>query len=207
MSILGLKDTKKLLLKYKIPFFKTEIFKSEKKAVKFAQKIGFPVVLKVFSSQIFHRTDVGGVKIGIKNKLALKKAFFDLSKIKGTEGILIQKMGFGKEVALGMKRDLQFGPVLMFGLGGIFIEVLKDISLRICPVFQKEAFKMIREIKGYPVLKGQRGQKPVNIKGLAKIITTLSKLSLKEKNIKEIDLNPVIVNEKWAKVADFKFLV
>jgi len=207
MPLLNFQATKNLLLKYKIPFFETEIFESEKTAVKFAKRIGYPVVLKIFSSQILHRTDVGGVKIGVKNEKELKEAFSDLLKIRKIEGILVQKMGFGREIALGMKRDLQFGPVLMFGLGGIFIETLKDVSFRICPVSKKEAQSMIKEIRGYSILRGQRGERSVNIEDLVKIIVRLSKLALKEKNIKEIDLNPVIVNEKKALACDFKFFV
>ena len=204
--LLSFKDSKKLVLEYEIPFFKTGIFNLEKKAIKFAEKIGYPVVLKIFSSKILHRTEVGGVKTSIQNQKELKKAFSDLLKIQG-EGVLVQKMGQGKEIALGMKRDAQFGPVLMFGLGGIFIETLKDVSFRVCPVSKKQALEMIKEIKGYPILKGQRGEKPVNIKALVKIIVQVSKLSLREKEIKEIDLNPVIVNQKGAWVADFKFLI
>lgn len=207
MPLLNFQATKNLLSNYKIPFLETEIFESEKKAVKFAKKISYPVVLKVFSSQILHRTDVGGVKIGVKNEKELKETFSDLLKIRKIEGILVQKMGFGREVGLGMKRDLQFGPVLMFGLGGIFIETLKDVSFRICPVSKKEAQSMIKEIRGYSILRGQRGERSVNIEDLVKMIIRLSKLALKEKNIKEIDLNPVIVNEKKALACDFKFFV
>ncbi|PIU47163.1 acetyl-CoA synthetase [bacterium (Candidatus Gribaldobacteria) CG07_land_8_20_14_0_80_33_18] len=207
MPLLNFQQTKKLLLKYKIPIYQTEIFNSEKKAEKFVKKIGYPVVLKIFSLTILHKTDMGGVKMNIKNNKELKKAFFDLIKIKRIEGILVQKMGAGKEIVLGMKRDFQFGPVLMFGLGGIFVEALKDVSFRICPVSKKEAIKMIKEIKGYSILKGQRGEKPLAIEKLAPLITKLSNLSLKEKNVKEIDLNPLIINEKGVWAADFKFLV
>jgi len=207
MPLLNFQATKNLLLKYKIPFFETEIFESEKTAVKFAKRIGYPVVLKIFSSQILHRTDVGGVKVGVKNEKELKEAFSDLLKIRKIEGILVQKMGFGREIALGMKRDLQFGPVLMFGLGGIFIETLKDVSFRICPLSKKTAKEMIKEIRGYPVLKGQRGKRGINIEKLVEIILQLSKLSLENPEIKEIDFNPIFVDEKTAKVADLKFFV
>jgi len=130
-----------------------------------------------------------------------------LLKIRKIEGILVQKMGFGREIALGMKRDLQFGPVLMFGLGGIFIETLKDVSFRICPLSKKTAKEMIKEIRGYPVLKGQRGKRGINIEKLVEIILQLSKLSLENPEIKEIDFNPIFVDEKTAKVADLKFFV
>ena len=207
MALLGFSETKKLFLKYKLPALKAELFESEKKALTFAKKIGFPVVLKIWSSNILHRTDIGGVKVGINNEKDFKKAFFDLQKIKNVERIIVQKMGQGEQIVLGMKRDGQFGPVLMFGLGGIFVEILKDISFRVCPVSAKEALKMIKEIKGYSILRGARTGKKVNINALVNMIVGLSKLSLKEKNIKEIDLNPVIANEKGAWAADFKFFV
>lgn len=207
MQLLDFQISKKLLSKYKIPFLETEVFESEKKARQFAKKIGFPVVLKVSSRKIFHRTDVGGVKVGLENEKEFKTAFVKLLRIKDAEGVLVQKMGQGEQIVLGMKRDGQFGPVLMFGLGGIFVEILKDISFRICPVSAKEALKMIKEIKGYSVLKGARTGKEVNINALVNMIVALSKLSLKEKSIKEIDLNPVITNEKGAWAADFKFFV
>lgn len=207
MQLLDFQISKKLLSKYKIPFLEIEVFESEKRARQFAKKIGFPVVLKVFSTKIFHRTDIGGVKVGLGNEKEFNTAFIKLSKIKDVEGVLVQKMGQGEQIVLGMKRDAQFGPTLMFGLGGIFVEILKDISFRVCPVSTKEALKMIKEIQGYSILKGARTGKKVNINALVNMIVGLSKLSLKEKSIKEIDLNPVITNEKGAWAADFKFFV
>jgi len=214
MTILDFQRTKELLLKYKIPFSQTEIAKSKKEALISAKRIGYPVVLKIVCADIFHRSDIGGVKVGIGNEEELKKAWdeilIQIKKIKPKvkiEGILVQKMEKGIEVAVGMKRDPQFGPVLMFGLGGVFIEVLKDVVFRVAPVGEKEALKMIKEIKGYKILEGYRSQKPANIKKIAKIISNLSKLSLAEKEIKEIDLNPIIVNESEALACDFKFMI
>jgi len=207
MEVLGFEKTKRLLIKYKIPFSRTFLVKSEKEVLSFAKKIGYPLVLKISASKILHKTESNGVKTEIKDEKELKKSFNKLIKIKNNEGILVQKMEFGKEIALGMKKDPQFGPVIMAGLGGIFIEILKDVSFRICPVSEKEAKEMLKELKAYPVLEGYRGEKGINIKELAGIITKLSQLSLKEKNIKEIDLNPVIVNQKEAKVVDAKFVI
>jgi len=207
MTLLNFDDTKNLLLKYDIPFVQTNLVKNESEAVLSAEKIGYPVSLKIFGSQIFHRVDIGGVKTGIRNRDETKEAFSSLSKINGIDGILVQKMSQGQEIFIGMKRDSQFGPVLMFGLGGIFVEVLKDISFRICPVSEKEALSMVKEIKGYPILAGIRGKKGVNTENLVKILVQLSSLSLKEKNIQEIDLNPILANEKEAKAVDFKFFL
>lgn len=206
MALLGFSETKKLFSKYKLPVLRTELFDSEKKALVFAKKIGFPVVLKIWSSSILHRTDVGGVKIGINNEKDFKNGFFELKKIKDVEGIIVQKMGYGEQLFLGMKRDEQFGPVITFGLGGIFVEVLKDVSFRVCPVSRIEAQKMIREIKGFPILKGLRGQDGINIDDLIDLILKMSKLSLKEKQIKEIDFNPAIADAKKILLADFKII-
>jgi acetyl-CoA synthetase (ADP-forming) len=205
MTLLNFNDTKNLLLKYNIPFVETNLARNENEAVLLAEKNGYPVALKIFGSQIFHRVDVGGIKTGIRNQGEVKEAFSFLSKINGIDGVLVQEMANGQEIFIGMKRDPQFGPVLMFGLGGIFVEVLKDISFRVCPITEKEALAMIKEIKGYPILSGIRGKKGVNIENLVKILVRLSSLSLKEENIQEIDLNPIIVNEKEAKAVDFKF--
>ncbi|MBL7156226.1 MAG: acetate--CoA ligase family protein [Candidatus Pacebacteria bacterium] len=214
MKLLGFEETKKILEKNNIPFVKSKICETEKQAVVFAREIDYPVVLKISSPDIVHKTDVKGIKVGIENQRDLKRAFNDiLFSVKNLQpnakinGILVQKMVFGKEVIIGMKKDVNFGPVLMFGLGGIFVEAIKDISLRVAPIEKTEVGKMIKEIKGFPVLKGLRGQKSVNMEGLAKIIYNLSNLCLKEENIQEIDFNPVIVNEKRALVVDARFLV
>ena len=214
MRVLDFNKTEKLLLKYKIPLCTSYLVTSKKEAIDFAQKIGFPVVLKVFSPDILHKTDVGGVKIGIENERDLKRAFdeilFSLKEKKPKakiEGMLIQKQIFGKEVVVGMKRDLAFGPVLMFGLGGIFVEILNDVAFRVAPITKREALKMIREIKSFKILKGFRGEKPVNIEKIAEIIVKVSKLSLKEEKIQEIDLNPIIANEKGAQVVDARVLL
>jgi len=214
MTLLSFEETENLLLKYKIPFSKTKLLYLKSRAISFAKEIGYPVVLKISSPDILHKSEIKGVRVGIKNENELKKAWDEIlisvkkskPKLK-IEGILVQKMVSGIEVAVGMKRDSQFGPVLMFGLGGIFIEVLKDVIFRIAPINQKEALKMIKEIKAHKIFKGFRGQKPINIKAIVKIITNLSKLSLTEKKIKEIDLNPIIINEKRAQVVDAKIII
>ncbi|MFH1643366.1 MAG: acetate--CoA ligase family protein [Patescibacteria group bacterium] len=207
MALLSFSETKKIFLKYKLPILSAELFESEKEALISAKKIGFPVVLKIWSSNILHRTDIGGVKVGINNEKDFKQAFFNLQKIKNVEGIIVQKMGEGKQLFLGMKRDGQFGPVIAFGLGGIFVEVLKDVSFRVCPVSRSEAQKMIKEIKGFPILKGQRGQDGINIEALINLILKISKLSLEENQIKEIDFNPVIADAKKILLADFKIII
>lgn len=214
MRVLDFKATEGILSRYRIPFYRTYLATSKKEALKLVDQIGYPLVLKIYSLDIIHKTDVGGVRKGIKNKGETARAWSDImsqvslerpkAKI---EGIAIQKQGGGVEIVMGMKRDSQFGPVLMFGLGGIFVEILRDISFCIAPVSKKDAKEMIKEIKGYKVLTGFRGREMVNIKSLVDIIIELSRLSLECREIQEIDFNPVFVDEKGARVADAKIII
>lgn len=210
MEILSFEETKKLLVKYKLPFCRTEIFNSKEKALSYAEKLGFPVVLKVHAQKIFHKSEMGGVKVNIQNKEEFEKAWEEIQKNvegKNIEGILVQEMLKGNEVAVGMKRDSQFGPVLMFGLGGIFIEIIKDVSFRIAPIDKKEAMEMIKETKGFKILEGARGRKKADLDKIAEIIVGLSNFSTKEENIKSIDFNPVMVDGSRACIADFRIII
>lgn len=210
MEILSFEETKKLLTKYKLPFCRTEIFNSKEKALLFAENLGFPVVLKVHAQKIFHKSEIVGVKTNIQNKEEFETAWEEIQKNvegKNIEGILVQEMLKGNEVALGMKRDSQFGPVLMFGLGGIFIEIIKDVSFRVAPVNKEEAMEMIKEIKGFKILDGARGRKKVDLDKIAEIIVNVSSLSIKEENIQSIDFNPVMISESRACIADFRIIV
>lgn len=203
--IINFRSSVDLLKKYHINVGKIDIFEKASDAVDFANKIGYPVALKVFSENILHRTELGGVSLNIGDDGKLYTEFAKLEKIAPT--IICQKMVDGEMVIIGMKRDAQFGPVLMFGLGGIFVEILKDVSFRVCPINKKEAIEMIKEIKSYPILSGARGKKPVNILALADVLVNVSKLAIENEEIKEIDLNPIIVNQKEATAIDFKFLL
>ncbi len=212
MESLEFEKTKKLLEKYKIPFCQTKLAASLKEAVSFAKKAGYPLVLKISSPEVLHKTDLGLVKTDIDSLEELENAWNEITKTAkngniGMEGILVQKELSGTEIMIGMKRDAQFGPVIMFGLGGIFVEVLKDVSFRIAPVKKENALSMMKEIKGHKVLEGFRGQEPCNLDKLAEMIMALSELSLVEEKVKEIDLNPVIANEKGAQVVDARFLI
>jgi len=210
MEILSFEETKKLLIKYKLPLCKTEIFNSKEKAAVYANKIGYPIVLKVHAQKIFHKSEVGGVKVNIKNDDELYSAWDEIMgniQGKNIEGILVQEMISGNEMAVGMKRDEQFGPVLMFGLGGIFIEVIQDVSLRIAPIGKKEAMEMIKEIRGYKILEGYRGKDPVNVDEIADIMVNISNLSVSEERISSIDFNPVIANKKGVWIADLRIII
>ncbi len=197
---LNFERTKELLLDYKIPFCRSALVSSKKKAIKEAKKIGYPIVLKIYSLRGEHKSDKRGVIVDISDKKELIRAFNKLSKLRN-DGFLIQEFISGRELIVGMKKDNQFGPVLVFGLGGIFTEIMNDISLRIAPLTKKEVLEMIKETKVYQILKGARGEDILDIKGLVDLIMSLSEMSLKE-NISEVDFNPVIINKKGVFIVD-----
>jgi acyl-CoA synthetase (NDP forming) len=217
MEKLGYEETIKLLKKFNIPFLELSRAKTLSEAIDVAEKIGYPVAMKIYSPQISHKTDVGGVVLNIKNETALKREYNDMintvrKKAPNAKigGVIIQKMFSGngvREVIIGSKYDKQFGPLMMFGLGGIFVEVLKDVSFRLIPIKREDAREMISEIKGYPILKGIRGWKPVNFEKLEECLLNVSKMVEKTPNIKELDINPLLINHKDACVADVRIFV
>ena len=178
---------------------KTVIFKKKEDLPKAAEKISYPLVLKVDAEDIIHKTEAGGVMLNLKDEKALKTAFGKMSRKfakKKPAFILQEYLEGGKEVILGIKRNEGLKPNLMFGLGGIFVEILKDVQFRLAPLSQEDASEMIRSIKGYPVLSGTRGEKPVDVDSLADILQRLSNLASDFPAIDEMDLNPVLVFEK-----------
>jgi len=203
-----------ILKNYGIEMPREACAQDEKAAIKVVEKIGFPVAMKIVSAEILHKTDVGGVKIDVKNEKELKSAFREIMKsVKKSypkakiDGILIQKMlPVGREIIIGTKRDANFGPLIAFGLGGIYVNIFNDATFRLAPVTLSMAETMIGEIKAVKLLRGVRGEKAVNIKALAKILVRISALATDFPEISEIDFNPVIATEKSAIVADAKIL-
>lgn len=184
-------------------------------AIQAAASIGYPVVLKIVSPDISHKTDVGGVKLGIKDDEGVRDAYDEIIRsVKKMqpdariEGILVQEMATpSTEVIVGGLRDPQFGPAVMFGLGGIFVEVFKDVSFRIAPVEAYEALDMIHDIKGVKVLKGFRGREAADISALVQTIVQVSDIMVSVEEIKEIDLNPVLVYPKGVKAVDARIIL
>ncbi len=203
-----------LLEAYGIKVAPYGIARTYKEAEEIADRIGYPVVLKVVSPDIVHKSDVGGVKLNVERDY-LEKAFFEiLSNVEGRmpkariDGVLVQKMvSGGKELIVGMKRDPQFGPLIMFGMGGVYVEVLKDVSFRIAPITRKEAYEMVKEVKAYHILRGLRGEKPVDIDAIVDLLLRVSKLSVDHPEVLEMDLNPVKVFEKGYLVVDFRMVL
>ncbi|MHC1605498.1 MAG: acetate--CoA ligase family protein [Candidatus Methanofastidiosia archaeon] len=207
-------EVKSILKEYGIAIPREKVCKDVNESKQFAKSIGFPVVMKIVSPQIIHKSDVGGVKVGIDSKEAVEKAFegivFNAKKnVKNTEiiGVSVQEMAKGREVIIGVNKDSQFGHMIMFGLGGIFVEILKDVSFRLTPLEEIDAREMIEEIKAYPLLKGARGEKSVNIGAIEEILIKISNFVEERKEISEMDLNPVIVNENRAVVADARIIL
>jgi acyl-CoA synthetase (NDP forming) len=206
-------ESKNLLAKYGIAVTKESMAESADEAYAIASQIGTPVAMKISSPDISHKSDMGGVELNIA--AGDTKATYDkiISRIKKAapdariEGILVQQMAPpGYEMIVGLKRDAQFGHALMFGLGGIFVEVYKDVSFRVTPIGIREAMEMITEIKGYPILKGIRGRKPADIDAIACVLVSVSEMAQKE-NIIELDINPLIAGETGAIAVDARALI
>jgi len=208
-------ESKSVLKRAGVPVVETKLAKNQKEAVSISQKIGFPVVLKIVSPDVVHKTDAGGVKLGLENVSEVKKAYNDiLTSVRKqipraiVHGISVQKMVRpGIEVIIGTSQDPQFGPAIMFGLGGLFVEVLRDVTFRIVPVGRRDAIEMIEETKGYPLLKGYRGKEPVNLSVLVDMILKISDLVEKNQAIKELELNPVFAYKQGALAVDARILL
>ncbi|MGB8087141.1 MAG: acetate--CoA ligase family protein [Nitrososphaeraceae archaeon] len=185
---------------------KSYLAKSEDECAEAAKNIGYPLVMKIVSPQIIHKSDAGGVKIGLASDQEVRKGYNDIignirkyNKDASIQGILVQEMvRSGKETIIGAKRDPLFGPLLMFGLGGIYVEVLKDVTFRIAPITEKDAAEMIESIKSIKLLKGARGEKPSDLKALAENLQRLSQLVTDFPEIEEFDMNPLLVFEEGA---------
>jgi acetyl-CoA synthetase (ADP-forming) len=193
-------------------FPSSRIARSVSEAISFAREIGFPVVMKLDSPDILHKSDIGGVVLNVSNEEEVNsvyrflsrqaRKFFPEAELKG---VTIQKMAApGVEVIIGGGQDVQFGPFVMFGLGGIYVEVFHDITFSIAPLTFSEAKEMISSIKGFPLLKGVRGKRGVDVDSLAEVIVKLAQLISDFPQMQEVDLNPVRVYEKGYTVLDAK---
>lgn len=195
-------EGKSILQAYDIKIPRKELASTEDEAVRVADAIGYPVVMKISSPDIAHKTDVGGVSLNLQNEQEIRTAYsVMMEKIKTAvpaariDGVLIEEMFSGRELIVGMVRDKQFGPVITFGLGGIFVEIMKDVSRGVAPITVQMAEKMIKSIKSYPILAGARGKKPADIAALKSLILKISQLSVDFPEISELEMNPVMAGE------------
>jgi acetyltransferase len=201
---IGDTEAREVLEAYDFPVPQSRLAETAEEAVDIAEEIGFPVVLKVASPDILHKTDVGGVKLGLSSRGDVRDAF-DLIVYRTTRympdarvwGCLVQEMVTGgREILVGMNRDPQFGPLVAFGLGGIYVEALKDVAFRIAPFSRQEAEEMIHEIRSYPLLEGVRGEAPADHEAIIDALMRISQLVTDFPEIVELDINPLTVFEE-----------
>ena len=209
-------EAKMVCAEYDIPVPRFKVATSPEEAVKAAEEIGYPVVLKIVSPDVIHKSDVGGVLLNVLDADAVREGYKRiLDTVKGhvpdarIVGILVEEMAPKGvvEVIVGAIKDPQFGQTLMFGLGGVFVEVLKDVTFRVAPIDEREAREMVSEIKAYPILKGYRGQPPADVDTIVRILVNASRLVMDHPEIKEMDLNPIIVYERGAKTVDARIIL
>ncbi len=198
-----------------IPLPESKLARTSEEAIEIAEDIGFPVALKIASPEILHKSDVGGIRLNLRNADDVRDAF-DLVMYRSRKhmpdaeiwGTLIQEMvNPGREVIVGMSHDPQFGPLILFGLGGIYVEVLKDVSFRLAPVTEQEAEAMLNEIRSAPLLRGVRGEKRSDLKAITDIVQRISQLVMEFPEIVELDINPIVVHNKGAIALDARLSI
>jgi acyl-CoA synthetase (NDP forming) len=207
-------ESKLVLHEIGIPVTKQELVDAKEAAAVLAaaKKIGYPVVAKLNVEDISHKSDVGAVKLNLKNDDDLKRALVELLAIKTTSKapkVSIQEMAAAPitEVIIGMTTDPQFGPALMFGIGGILVELMKDVSFRIAPITKFDAEEMIKEIKGFPLLDGFRGKKKANIQKIIDVLMAVSKFVLDFPEVDQMDLNPLFIYENGVLAVDARIIL
>ncbi len=189
-------ESKQVLASYGIPVTKELIVDNVPDLINATKEIGYPLVLKGCSSGIAHKTEKGLIKVDIRNEEEAKAAFEEITANIGAEdAVLVQEMVKGqRELVIGLTRDPQFGPCVMFGLGGIFTEILKDISFRVAPLEERDALEMMKDIKGHKILEAVRGMEAANLDMFSDILIKVGQIGLENDEVKEIDINPVIIS-------------
>jgi acetyltransferase len=203
---LGEVEARQVLQAYGLSVPQSQVAQTAEEAADQAEKIGFPVVMKIVSPDILHKSDIGGVRLGVRDRQEAMDAF-ELMMLRvrryapeaTIRGVFVQEMiQSGREVIIGSTRDPQFGPLVMFGLGGIYVEVLKDVSFRVAPFGERHARRMIEEIRSAPLLRGARGERSSDVDAIVKCLLTVSQMVTDFPNIVEMDINPLKVREPGA---------
>jgi acetyl-CoA synthetase (ADP-forming) len=208
-------EAKTLCSIYGMPVTAIEMATTEDEAVEASNRIGYPIVLKIVSPQVLHKSDAGGVIVGIEDEQGVRDGYnLIIENVKRhvpdaeITGILVQEMApKSTEVIVGSTTDPTFGPTIMFGLGGIFVEILKDVSFRIAPIERMDAEEMIKEIKSYKILEGARGMPSVDQETLVGILLATSKMLMECPEIKELDMNPILAYEDGARIVDARIIL
>ncbi len=208
-------EAKQICLQYEIPVPEFLIAKSASEAMQHANRVGYPTVLKIVSPDILHKTEAGGVLVGLQDSESVRTGYdriLDNARRYKPDakvaGVLVQRMApQGTEVIIGAIKDPQFGQTVMFGLGGIFVEIMKDVTFRVAPITETDARQMIHEIKAYPVLKGYRNLPPADEQTIVETLLRVSDLVMDFPEISEVDLNPTMVYAKGASVVDARIIL
>jgi acyl-CoA synthetase (NDP forming) len=208
-------EAKQMLEDAGVPVSPARLAKTRDEAAKVASQLGFPIVLKIVSPQITHKSDVGGVALGLTSADEVAAAFDRIVASAKQhvpdatiDGVAVQRMEKqGVEVIVGITKDPQFGPVMMFGLGGVLVEVLKDVAFRVVPIEDRDARQMIEEIKGYPLLQGYRGQDPADLAKLRALLLQVSSFIEAHPEVAELDLNPVFAYKDGAVAVDARIVI
>jgi acetyl-CoA synthetase (ADP-forming) len=190
-------ESKKVLAAYEIPVTREMLADDVKDLARATEEIGFPLVLKGCSSELAHKTEKGLIRVDIRNEREARDAFEEIQgSMEGPDkAVLIQEMVKGpRELVVGLTRDPQFGPCVMFGLGGIFTEILKDISFRVAPLEKRDALEMMQEIKGHKILESVRGMEAADLDMFSRILINVGQIGMENEKVKEIDINPVIIS-------------
>ena len=200
--------------RYGLPYPGHGLAGSAREAVELADELGYPVVLKVVSEDVVHKSEAGGVLVGLKSASEVEQGYGEILRKVGEkaagasiQGVLVcQEAEEGLEIIVGGIKDQVFGPTVMFGLGGVFTEVLDDVAFRVAPLSRLDAAEMVEEIRGYPLLTGIRGGKPRDIQGLVQLLLTVSRLMTERPEIMELDLNPVRIYDQGLRILDVRMM-
>ena len=201
-------DAKRLMAEVGVPVPAFEWCHDLADTLSAAERIGYPLVAKIVSPAIMHKTDVDGVVVGIKGPDELEKHYLRLSRLKGFDGVLLDEMVTGQELIIGCKNDFQFGPVILIGIGGTSVEIYQDTAIRMAPLKSSDPESMVSALKGYRLLSGYRGRTPISMPHLTTVMLKVSELmvALQDK-IESLDLNPVFCSDQHCIVADARILL
>jgi len=213
-KVFNLEESRDIMALAGIPFNKSGLATTAEEAADIADGIGYPVVMKIVSEQVIHKSEVGGVRINIGNEEDVRRTFKDIvESIKKQvpeaviDGILVEEMANGTELIIGTTTDPQFGPMIMFGIGGIFVEVYKDVSFRLIPITPNDAKEMMGEIKGKALLEGIRGLPRADPDEVVDILLAVSKLIEENPDIDEMDINPLLLTERGIIAVDARIIL
>lgn len=206
MKQLSVLESAEMLKKADIPFVQSTFIR-EKGEFSKMREFTEARAMKIVSREIVHKSDQGGLALNLRSKQEALEAFERMARLPGFEGVLLQEQREGVEVIIGGKQDPQFGPVVLVGMGGVLAEVLKDSSIRLAPVSRQEARKMLEELRGYRLLAGYRQQKPINIESVIRLVVRMSAFMEKNREVLEVDLNPVLCTAKEAVPVDARVVI